>query len=131
MRIVINNCFGGFNLSNKAFELYLKKKNIRWVEKNDYGCYYTIPVIEYERISKECYKRDGDYRNVNGKGYIISSRDIERNDPILIEVIEELGDEANGRCAELKIVEIPDGVNWEIDEYDGVEKIDEVHRSWN
>ena len=58
------------------------------------------------------------------------SRDIERDDPKLIQVVEELGKEANGLCADLSIVEIPDGVNWEINEYDGNETIHEVHRSW-
>ena len=30
-----------------------------------------------------------------------------------------------------KIVEIPDGVQWEITEYDGKECIKEKHRSWS
>lgn len=56
--------------------------------------------------------------------------EIERNDPILIQVIETLGDEANGRFAKLDIIDIPDDVEWEISEYDGMERVDEVHRSW-
>ena len=130
-KIVINDCYGGFGLSNKAFELYLKKKGKMWVEKDDCGCYYTIPKEKYDKISKECYARDGDYRNVNGKGYILLDDDIKRDDLILIEVVEKLGEEANGMCAKLKIVEIPDDVEWEIDEYDGMETIDEAHRSWD
>ena len=45
-------------------------------------------------------------------------------------MIEELGELANGRCAELRIVEIPDDVEWEINEYDGMETVDECHRKW-
>jgi hypothetical protein len=30
-----------------------------------------------------------------------------------------MGDEANGRFSELKVVDIPDDVEWQIDEYDG------------
>ena len=56
--------------------------------------------------------------------------EIARNDPILIQVIETLGDEANGRFAKLCVVDIPDDVEWEISEYDGMEQVDEVHRSW-
>jgi hypothetical protein len=56
--------------------------------------------------------------------------DISRDDPVLIEVIEELGDAANGDCAELAIVEIPDDVEWEISEYDGREHVAEKHRTW-
>jgi hypothetical protein len=41
-----------------------------------------------------------------------------------------MGEEANDQFAKLEIVEIPDGVEWQIDEYDGYESIHEVHRSW-
>ena len=56
--------------------------------------------------------------------------DIPRNDPILVHVVETLGDAANGRFAKLRIVDIPDNVNWQISEYDGNETVEEVHRSW-
>ena len=59
---------------------------------------------------------------------------LERNNPILIQVIEELGCEAaSGQLASLKIVEIPDDVknNWYIDEYDGIECVNENHRAWS
>ena len=39
-------------------------------------------------------------------------------------------EKANGPCASLEIVQIPDDVEYEIDEYDGSESIHEVHRSW-
>ena len=54
----------------------------------------------------------------------------DRADPILVRVVEELGAEANGKFASLKVVEIPDDVQYEIDDYDGFESIHEVHRSW-
>jgi len=53
-----------------------------------------------------------------------------RDDPVLIEVVERLGKEADGAHAKLKIVEIPDDVEWTIEEYDGVEWVAEVHRTW-
>lgn len=56
--------------------------------------------------------------------------DIARDDPKLVECVEKLGEEANGMYAELKVVEIPDDVNWEIGEYDGLEWVEEVHRRW-
>jgi len=58
--------------------------------------------------------------------------DIERDDPHLIQTIEELGEaSASGPLAELKIVEIPDDVQWEIHDYDGMESIHEKHRVWS
>jgi hypothetical protein len=57
--------------------------------------------------------------------------DIKRNDPILIQIVEELGEAANGSYARLKVVEIPDDVEWTIKEYDGDEWIAEKHRTWN
>lgn len=53
-----------------------------------------------------------------------------RVDPILIEAVETLGEAANGRFAKLKVVEVPDEVDWEIQEYDGVEWVAEKHRIW-
>ncbi len=49
--------------------------------------------------------------------------EMERDDPRLVAVIEELGDKANGACAKLRVIEVPDGQPWEIDEYDGLESV--------
>jgi hypothetical protein len=56
--------------------------------------------------------------------------DIARDDPYLIKIVREMGELANGPCADLKIVEIPADVNWIIQEYDGIEWIAEEHRIW-
>jgi hypothetical protein len=75
-----------------------------------------------------------DERKASGKAYEAVAcpydRDIPRDDPDLIAVIESMGDEANGSCAKLRIVEIPDGTKWEIKEYDGNERVAEVHSTW-
>ena len=90
MKILINNCYGGFGLSEEAKELYVQKKNI-----------------------------SGPLRG-----------DILRNDSVLVEVVETLGDKASGPYSKLKVVEIPDDVtNWRIEEYDGWEHIAEG-RQW-
>ena len=61
-----------------------------------------------------------------------STYDLQRDDPDLIATIEELGSKAaSGTCSKLKIIEIPDDVEWEIDEYDGMESVEEKHRSWS
>ena len=61
---------------------------------------------------------------------IESEYDIERDDPKLVAVVESMGDKATGRDSNLKIVEIPDDVQYFIDEYDGIECIRENHRVW-
>lgn len=58
-------------------------------------------------------------------------RDIARDDPVLIQVLERLGaNECSGKYAALRIVEVPDGVKWTVEEYDGKEWVAEVHRTW-
>jgi hypothetical protein len=67
----------------------------------------------------------------DGCGYAYVDND-KRTDPKLIEMIECLGsEEASGRCSELKVIEIPYDVDWVIKEYDGIEHIAEVHKTWS
>src|SRR5690606_1347865 len=49
--------------------------------------------------------------------------EIERDDPALVQVVEEMGVAANGTCASLKVITLPDGVDWEIQDYDGFETL--------
>jgi hypothetical protein len=81
--------------------------------------------IDRESYDKACNEYNDKYREV-----CFGSRELERNDPLLIQVVEELGEESGGRCAELRIVEIPDDVKWHVEEYDGYEHIAEDHRTW-
>lgn len=102
MKVVINTCFGGFGLSKEAMDLYCEKKGINPGKWNEKWKFY-----------EDVYHGD-----------------IERNDPVLVEVVETLGKKSSGWAAELRIVEIPDGIEWFIDEYDGREHIAEKHRTW-
>jgi hypothetical protein len=45
-------------------------------------------------------------------------------------VVEEMGENVNTRFSELKVVEIPNDVEWQIEEYDGAEWVAEKHRTW-
>lgn len=56
--------------------------------------------------------------------------DDKRADPELVAAVEKLGVAANGDFADLRVVEIPDDVEWEIVESDGLEHVAEKHRKW-
>lgn len=116
-RIVINSCYGGFSLSHEAIMMYseMAKLNLGFVEDK-----------KYEGLGLIHYYLDGEVDDV----HYWSDRRISRDDPDLVNVVAALGEAANGRCADLKIVEIPKGVDWEICEYDGKEWVAEVHRTW-
>jgi hypothetical protein len=56
---------------------------------------------------------------------------MDRADPLLVQVVVELGAEANDFAADLKVVDIPDDVKWYVHEYDGLEAVYEQHRVWD
>ena len=134
IEVVINDCFGGFSLSDEAILRYAELKNIKLYPHKEIGLftsYYKIPKAEYDKKEKESWAKYGDYRLVDGEDKYFSDRDIPRDDKTLIKVIRELGVKANGMCADLKILEIPENVKWHIAEYDGNEHIAEDHRTWS
>ena len=57
--------------------------------------------------------------------------EIDRNDPNLVQVVEELGEKADTTYSQLNIVDIPEDVDWDIHEYDGLEHVYEKHRTWS
>ena len=113
--IAINADHGGFGLSKKAKYLYLDLAGIAYTEGP-----------QQDRHTENLY---GPSIIVNNQ--VWSDRDIARDDPILVSVIRQLGRAADGNYAKLKIVEVPANVKWRIAEYDGMEWVEEVHRTWN
>lgn len=54
--------------------------------------------------------------------------DLNRTDPILIATVEELGTDRSGDTySRLVIAEVPSGVKYRIDEYDGNESVMTIH----
>jgi hypothetical protein len=119
VKIVINSDFGGFGLSQQAFELLLQRKGIEYeiVEETKFGSYKGF-YVKGHAGDDNYYLSDYDFYD-------------NRSDKDLVAVVEELGEYANGWAASLKIVEIPDGIEWFIHEYDGLEHVAERHRTWN
>jgi hypothetical protein len=62
---------------------------------------------------------------------IVTYYEIPRDDPYLVQVVRELGSDANTDTSQLKIVEVPASVKWHVAEYDGMEWVAEDHRTWN
>lgn len=79
------------------------------------------------RLSDQALKRYNELSGGNHARYI-GLRD--RVDPLLVQVVEELGDEANGRYSFLTVIEIPSDVKYQIEDYDGWEWVAEDHRTW-
>lgn len=147
MKVVINTSYGGFGLSYEAKKQYLAKQGKEaFCFATDFktGGYKIIPTADTSALSlivADISDFDTQYnaiperteeRNEFYKAHVISAYDLERTDPILISVIEEFGAEiCSGSLAKLQIVEIPDDVQWEIQDYDGAEWIAEKHRTWS
>jgi hypothetical protein len=114
-KIVINKSYGGFGLSLEATILYLEKS--------------MIPFTLVDREDRDSQNKFGSYIFVNDHHFIVEA--IPRDDQNLVAVVTELGEHANGVHAKLKIVKIPADVDWQIEEYDGLEWVAEAHRTWN
>ena len=105
-KIVYNACFGGFGLSHKAIRRYAELAG------------YTIQEEVYEGMQDKTFL---DLIDKNGES--ISDDEIDRADPFLAQVVEELGKEANNGYADIRIREIPVGTKYRIEEYDGRESV--------
>ena len=119
-KVVYNNCYGGFGLSHDAVLLYagLAGFEISWIEKWSLKHYFKGSADGMSL--EEAYKKLKDF----------SPSNLDRHDPILVEVVETLGKDANGQCADLRIYELS-GNKYRIDEYDGNESVHENYDdSW-
>lgn len=135
MKVVINRCFGGYGLSYEAMMRYAELKGIElYAYKTEYG----TGKREYTR-----YKGDGEApfcifyttKEVDGSDEEVNKYyfkdEPDRHDPLLIQVVEELKEKASADMAELAIITIPDGTDYQIEEYDGSERIAEKHNTWS
>lgn len=99
-KVLINTCYGGFGLSEAAL-----------ARLHELGSPHVEKVSEEDKA-----------QSIFDHAYYL--QDIPRHDPLLIQVVEELGVKAAADdCAELRIVEI-EGNQYCVDEYDGLERVD-------
>lgn len=154
MKIVKNVCYGGFSISPKAIKRLAELQGREcYFFKGGYffndGLRTPWEEVTMEEAETELMRFAFSVNNPNevlikeGSGIEsnkkyneifrtvhLESSPENRTDPLLIQVIEELGEEANSRFSRLEIVEIPDELEWEIDDNDGYETIREKGRSW-
>lgn len=111
--VVYNDCFGGFGLSDEAIIRYHELKG--------------VPIYNIKTESFSFFF----YEDLNGRSIAQMQEDgvkkfhcweIDRHDPILVQVVQELGEKANGDFAKLTIHQIC-GNRYRIGDYDGQETV--------
>jgi hypothetical protein len=139
------------------FKLSVKAKvRMAELENTKIFCYKYDNSLNSEGEYVDCYNKidfsDVIYDdNINISGtYVVTSEDlgervksdecesaeykedIKRDDKTLVLVVRELGESAGGYRVEPAIVQVPDGVKWEIDRIgeSDVEYVCEVHGEW-
>ena len=84
-KIAYNACHGGFGLSELAYAMYAELSGFTlYIEEREFGFnYYKIPAHE---VTDENYDEVSIYHG-----------DMKRDDPILVRVIEKLGNDASDK----------------------------------
>lgn len=152
-KVVWNACYGGFSLSPLAIKMIYERKHpgekIYFYVQTGYGFDRADRMDVFEKIENPEERTDAGGHDIycspkdfgdkviipHPKRYevceetelyqvcIYSHWELERHDPDLVAVVEELGSKrSSGMCAELKVKDIGDS-SYHIDEYDGFETV--------
>lgn len=122
-KIVINRCFGGFGLSEEGMRRYAELKGLpfyvwsdpKYSDSDLLKMYFTADPSGMTEIDNEFYRK-----------YSLYDKDIDRTDPALVQVVEELGEKASSWASKLVVEEVPKGTLYRIDDYDGFETLETV-----
>lgn len=158
-KIVYNACYGGFGLSPLATKMYYEKKYPEvklyfYIREDDYSEHVgtfrkiddsklkeykekdfsiTILVKDFgETFRANEWERRSEMDNKFHEAHLYNANmeeRLKRHDPVLVEIVETLGDDASGSCARLRVKEI-EGTIYRIDEYDGYESVIEGYSDW-
>ena len=127
-KVVYNACYGGFGLSKEACQRYWDIKGQQvWIEDAQWGSTVWLVAPEDRIPSKEgdaFYSMSMDERVAYNRAHSEQTwydRNVDRHDPVLVQVVEELGKKANGDFANLQIDEVHGP--YRIDEYEGNESV--------
>lgn len=127
VKVVTNRCFGGFTLSIAGARRMAELGHPQAIEE----------IAEYDAKLKDRRKQSATEKKWGLRWYgsgICHGRE-ERTDPILVQVVEEMGEGpmghgASGELSKLVVTDVPDDAKWHIHDYDGLESIHEDHREW-
>lgn len=149
-KVIINKCYGGYGFESFTIQKYADAKGIPlyWYTR-DYKCDAGRLKEKWDRttideIEEQEGLRMGNWPLIEDMGnsfifkwddevldrlvYHLPPEEESRTDPVLIEIIEQYGDRNRYGCHCPTVVEVPDGVEWIVEEYDGFESIHEAHR---
>jgi hypothetical protein len=98
-KVVVNGCFGGFGVSEQGAE---------WLLANG---------ADPEKVSVTP-------AGIESVAWTYVRVDLERHDPLLVRMVEELGGAASGNYAKLYVHTMTQPL-YRIDEYDGSESVEE------
>ena len=127
-KVVINRCYGGFSLSHEAILKLIEYGVPLYDDWEDYG------KNERPEVHIVCNSTWKGKHSMFERQYYMAHIDEEmtlRTHPLIVKVVEELGEKASGYCAELEIKDVPrepDEIT--IEEYDGLEWVSEKHETW-
>jgi hypothetical protein len=112
MRVLIHPGFGGFGITDAAVKR-MRELGSEWAKR--------------QTCKGERYPESDQINDWCENHLWPDQEELPRNDPILLRVYDEMGDQA-GR--ELMVVKIPDDVEFVVEEYDGAETVEEAHRTF-
>lgn len=127
MKIVINTCFGGFGLSQKALQWLIDNKGWKVAPKDKTKKLYYPDV---QKLIEEGYSLYEVESALYGPLIVLGSEGelSFRSNPDIVECVETLGKKANGISASLEVKEV-NGYSLdqlEINEYDGNESLQTI-----
>lgn len=116
-KVVYNACYGGWGVHEDA---------VKWMrEQGDEEA--KEATISGELYSDGSGPKESFFKTVH-------LHELSRTNELLVELVEGTADydgRVSGDNADLRVAEVPDGVEWEVDEYDGIETVREVTRTFS
>lgn len=115
MKVVINRCYGGFGLSKEAKLAILERK----------GLAGRAVLTDWSLIEKQVEGfKDGEWIDFD-------SFKFPRHDSDLVAVVETMGSESYDGFADLRVINVPDGIEYIIFDNEGMETVVESGHYWD